>query len=230
MDKMLIIIPAYNEEANLKRVVNRIKEEVPWADYVVINDGSLDDTRAICETNRFQYLDLPVNIGLSGAIRAGMKYAVYEKYDYVVQIDGDGQHRPEYISELLKCMKETGAGIVIGSRFKNKKKPASLRMLGSRLISGAIWLTTKGDYIGDVTSGMRLYDRNAIIRYANGINYRPEPDTVAYLINHGIKVREVQVEMDERIAGTSYLSIGNSVNYMIHVLFNILFFQWVRKD
>lgn len=230
MDKCLVIIPAYNEEANIVQVVDELKSKCPQYDYVVVNDGSSDRTRKVCKDNAINTLDLPVNIGLSGAIRAGMKYANYYDYEYVIQIDGDGQHRPEYIDEMLRTMKETDADIVIGSRFKTKKKPFTSRMLGSRIITAAIYITTGGQSIKDATSGMRLYNKQMIKKVGYNINARPEPDTLAYLLNHGAKIEEVQVEMRERVAGTSYLSVLSSTLYMIHVLFNILIFQWVRED
>lgn len=230
MHRILIIIPAYNEADNLEYVVNSVKKGCPEADYVIVNDGSKDATRKVCRDNHYNMLDLPVNVGLAGAMRAGMKYANFYNYDYAVQIDGDGQHRPENIDQMMKCMQRTKADIVIGSRYKNKKKPFSARMTGSRLISGAVYLTTRGHYIGDVTSGMRLFNKRMIKQFAIGFNYRPEPDTLAFLLNQGIKIEEVQVEMDERTLGTSYLNFGNSIMYMLHVLFNVLVFQWVRKD
>lgn len=230
MDKCLVIIPAYNEEANIVQVVDELKSKCPQYDYIVVNDGSSDDTKKVCKDNAINMLDLPINIGLSGAIRAGMKYANYYDYKYVIQIDGDGQHRPEYIDEMLQTMKETEADIVIGSRFKTKKKPFTSRMLGSRIITTAIYITTGGQSIKDATSGMRLYNKKMIKKIGYNINARPEPDTLAYLLNHGAKIEEVQVEMRERVAGTSYLSVLNSAQYMLHVLFNILVFQWVRED
>lgn len=229
-ERVLIVIPAYNEAASIVQVVDEIKKDYPQYDYVVVNDGSSDSTRKVCKENQINILDLPVNLGLAGAMRSGMKYANYFNYDYVVQIDGDGQHCPEYIENMLHCMKETGADIVIGSRFKTEKKPFTLRMLGSKLITGAIWLTTLGKHISDGTSGMRLYNKEMIKAFGYRLNYRPEPDSLAFLINHNVKIEEVQVHMEARLTGTSYLNIKNSIDYMIHVLFNILFFQWVRKE
>lgn len=226
----LIIIPAYNEEENIVSVVEEITSKYPQYDYVVINDGSTDATRKVCANNGINLLDLPVNLGLSGAIRSGMKYANYYGYEYVVQLDGDGQHCPEYISEMLECMERTQADIVIGSRFKTQRKPFTARMVGSQIITYAILLTTKGKYIGDVTSGMRLFNKRMIKMFGYRINYRPEPDTLAFLLNHGVKIEEVQVEMRERTAGSSYLNLKNSIIYMLHVLFNVLVFQWVRKE
>lgn len=226
----LIIIPAYNEENNIVGVVEEITEKYPQYDYVVINDGSTDATRKVCVNNGINLLDLPINLGLSGAIRSGMRYANYYGYEYVVQLDGDGQHCPEYIADMLSCMERTGADIVIGSRFKTERKPVTARMIGSQIITYAIWITTGGKYIGDVTSGMRLFNKRMIKMFGYRINYRPEPDTLAFLLNQGVKIEEVQVSMRERVAGDSYLNLKNSFYYMLHVLFNILFFQWVRKD
>lgn len=228
MNKVLIIIPAYNEAENIERVVDNIIEKFPQYDYVVVNDGSSDETRKICKKRGYNLLDLPINMGLAGAIQSGMKYANYYGYDYAIQIDGDGQHLPEYIEDMLSMMKKTNCDIVIGSRFKTERKPITARMLGSQLITYAIYITTKGKYIGDVTSGMRLFNKAMIKRFGYQINYGPEPDTLAYLINCGIKIEEVQVRMEERIAGTSYLNLGNSIKYMTQMLFAILVFQWFR--
>ena len=228
MLKLLIIIPAYNEAFNIERVVDNLIANYPQYDYVIVNDGSSDDTRKICANRKYNFLDLPINVGLAGAIRAGIRYANYHGYDYAVQIDGDGQHEPKYIKDMLEKMETAQADIVIGSRFKEKKKPNSMRMLGSRIISGAIKLTTGGKKIEDVTSGMRLFNKRMIKNFGYNMHYSPEPDTIAYLLNCGIKIEEIQVEMYERIAGTSYLTLKHSVWYMLKMLFSILIFQWVR--
>lgn len=226
--KCLIIIPAYNEAENIERVVDNIINNYPQYDYIIVNDGSTDATRKICKERNYNLLDLPVNVGLAGAIKSGIKYANYYQYEYVVQIDGDGQHDPVYIENMLAKMKESGADIVIGSRFVNEKKQSNMRMLGSNLISAAILLTT-GKIIKDVTSGMRLFNKSMIKKFGYQINYGPEPDTLAFLLNCGVKIEEVQVQMYERTAGTSYLTIGKSISYMLHMLYGILVFQWFRK-
>lgn len=229
MNKVLIIIPAYNEAENIERVVDNIIHNFPQYDYVVVNDGSSDDTRKVCRRRGYNLLDLPINMGLAGAIQSGMKYANYYGYDYAIQLDGDGQHLPEYIDDMFRTMKETNCDIVIGSRFKTERKPFTARMIGSQLLTCAIYITTKGKYIGDVTSGMRLFNKAMIKRFGYKINYGPEPDTLAYLINCGVKIEEVQVRMEERIAGTSYLNLGNSIRYMTQMFFGILVFQWFRE-
>ena len=158
MSKLLIVIPAYNEEANIVKVVNGIVKNYPQYDYVVVNDGSRDKTAAICREHGFRLIDLPVNLGLAGAFQTGLRYAAENGYDCAMQLDADGQHRPEYIAAMLEEL-ESGADIVIGSRFLTVKKPKSLRMLGSYIISWSIRLTT-GRAICDPTSGMRLQPRH----------------------------------------------------------------------
>lgn len=226
--KCLIIIPAYNEAESIEKVVDNIIQNYPQYDYVIVNDGSTDGTRKICKDRGYNLLDLPTNVGLAGAIKSGIRYANYYQYEYVVQIDGDGQHDPVYIEDMLQVMNERNADIVIGSRFVTEKKPFNMRMLGSNLISAAIWLTT-GKMVKDVTSGMRLFNKSMIKKFGYQMNYGPEPDTLAFLLNCGVKIEEVQVSMQERAAGTSYLTIGRSVSYMLHMLYGILVFQWFRK-
>lgn len=226
--KILIMIPAYNEELNIERVVNNLIENYPQYDYVVINDGSKDDTAKICREKGFHLIDLPINLGLSGAVQAGMRYAWQNGYDAAIQIDGDGQHRPEYIEMLAEELDKDNAQIVIGSRFVTRKKPHSLRMLGSNVISAFIRLST-GFRLNDPTSGMRMFNRDIIKEFALNINYGPEPDTISYLIKKGVRVKEVQVQMDERVAGESYLNFTRSMKYMILMSFSILFIQGFRK-
>ena len=128
----------------------------------------------------------------------------------------------------MTAAEETGADVVIGSRFLTQKKPFSARMFGSRMLTEAIRLTT-GKKLTDPTSGMRLYNRKVIERIADNINYGPEPDTLAYLIRSGVKVSEVQVEMHERMAGTSYLTLGRSMSYMLNMVVSIFVLQFFRK-
>ena len=228
-NKVIIIIPAYNEQNNIKKVVDNIIRNWTQYDYIVVNDGSQDETKNICLKNNYNLIDLPVNVGLPGAFRAGMRYAYYNGYDYAIQIDGDGQHQPRYIEKMIDCMNESDLDIVIGSRFKDVRKPFSLRMIGSNIITLISWVTT-GKYIGDVTSGMRLYNSNMIKSFAFSMNYEPEPDTIIYLINCGARVEEVQVEMTERESGESYLNLSNAIRYMLRVVFSILLFQFLRSD
>ncbi len=227
MQKLLIIIPSYNEAENIERVVENLINNYPQWDYLVVNDGSKDDTAEICRANHYPLLDLPVNLGLAGAFQAGIRYAYQDGYEAALQFDGDGQHEAAYIEAMLKKMEQEKLDIVIGSRFCEEKKPHTLRMLGSTLITWAIRLTT-GKKVSDPTSGMRLFNANILKNFSNNINYGPEPDTVSYLLRCGASISEVQVEMHERIAGTSYLNLGRSVRYMLNMFVSILFVQFFR--
>lgn len=225
--KVLVIIPAYNEEGSIKRVIDELINEYPQYDYVIINDGSKDNTSIICHENKYNIVDLPVNLGLAGAFQTGMKYAYKNGYDFAVQFDADGQHRPDFIEAMLDKAKE-GNDIVIASRFVTEKKPHSLRMLGSNMISAAIRLTT-GAKIKDPTSGMRMFNKKLIRECALNDDFGPEPDTVSFMIRQGAKVAEVQAKMEERVTGESYLNFGNSMKYMLRMMLSIICIQGFRK-
>lgn len=227
MPKLLIVIPAYNEEGSIERVVDDLIQNYPQYDYVVVNDGSRDRTATICRSRGYRLIDLPVNLGLAGAFQTGLRYAAEHGYDCAMQLDADGQHLPRYIAPMLEKL-EAGADIVIGSRFVTVLKPRTLRMVGSYLISWAIRLTT-GQPICDPTSGMRMFNRRLLEEFAQNLNYGPEPDTISYLIKNGAVVKEVQVKMAERTAGESYLNFARSVQYMIKMGLSILLIQWFRK-
>lgn len=223
--KTLLIIPAYNEEGSLKKTVDSLAGLS--VDYLVVNDGSKDGTAQVCRDNQYLFLDLSTNLGLAGAFQAGMKYAYRHDYDCAIQFDADGQHLPEYIVSLIAAIQDND--IAIGSRFLDKKKPRSLRMLGSELISLAIRVTT-GKKLTDPTSGMRAFNKRMIKHLALGLNYGPEPDTVSYLIKRAnAKVIEIPVEMADRTAGESYLNPWTSVTYMLRMTISILFIQYIRK-
>lgn len=225
--KTILIIPAYNEEESLKSTIESVRAKAPFVDFLIVNDGSRDGTVRVCRENGYPFLDLSVNLGLAGAFQAGMKYAYRHDYDCAIQFDADGQHLPEYIEPLMKAIE--GSDIAIGSRFVDGKKPRSMRMLGSNLISGAIRITT-GEKINDPTSGMRAFNKRMIEQLAKGLNFGPEPDTVSYLIKRAdAKVVEVPVEMADRTAGESYLNPWTSSMYMLRMTVSILFMQLVRK-
>ena len=225
--KCLIIIPAYNEEKNIVRVVEELQRDYPQYDYVVINDGSGDSTAEICRKRGYNLIDLPINLGLAGAFQTGLKYAYLKKYDCAIQFDADGQHRPEFIAAMIEKIEE-GYDIVIGSRFVERKKPKSLRMLGSFFISAAMRIST-GCKVKDPTSGMRMFSKKMIKEFALSLNYGPEPDTISFLIKQGARVAEVPVIIDERTAGESYLKPLTAASYMARMLISILVIQNFRK-
>ena len=227
LSEVTIEYSKYNEELNIKKVVSNLIDHYPQYNYVVVNDGSADSTSQICHQEGYNIIDLPVNLGLAGAFQTGLKYADQEGYDCAIQFDADGQHRPEYIEDLLKEI-ENGYDIVIGSRFVTEKKPFSMRMLGNRMIERAIKFST-GKVLTDPTSGMRLYSKKIIHEFASNINYGPEPDTISFMIKQGASVKDVQVKMDERTAGESYLNLTRSIAYMLRMMLSILFIQNFRK-
>ena len=227
MLKTLVVIPAYNEALNIEKTVQDIHENAPWVDYVVINDGSKDNTLDVIQKNKFNYIDGFCNLGLFGAVQTGFKLGFMEDYDVVIQFDGDGQHSAEYIEPLVKEI-ENGNNIVIGSRFVTEKKPFTARMIGSRLIAGAIKMVT-GKTIKDPTSGFRAYDKACIKDYAIETNNPPEPDTLVYMLRKQRKIKEIQVEMSEREFGESYLNLVNTIKYMSRMMVSIFLIQPFRK-
>lgn len=227
MQDVLLVIPSFNEENNIEEVVEEIVNGYPNLDYLVVNDGSTDRTAKICREHGYSLLDLPINLGLAGCFQAGMKYAYYHNYKSAVQFDGDGQHRPEFIQAMRQKMDE-GYDIVIGSRFIDKPKNFSMRMIGSRFIGLAIRLTT-GVKISDPTSGMRVFNQKMIKEFALNLNYGPEPDTISYLLKQGARIAEVPVTIEERQGGESYLKPMIAVRYMARILISILLIQNFRK-
>jgi glycosyltransferase involved in cell wall biosynthesis len=225
--KTLIIVPAYNEALNIKKAVENIKEETKY-DYLVINDCSKDETRKVCEENGFNCISLPINYGLTSAIQLGMKYAYQKGYDIVIQFDGDGQHRAEYLKDLVEEIEKQECDIAIGSRFVKQKKTKSMRMLGSNLITLAIGITT-GRKIKDSTSGMRAYNKKAIEEFVTNTSLTPEPDTLVYMLKKKFKIKEIQVQMKEREFGESYLKPLKSAEYMINMFFSIIFIRAITR-
>ena len=225
--KVLIIIPAYNEALNIEKTVKDVIENTNY-DYVVINDCSKDNTKEVCEKNKFNMISLPINYGLTSGIQIGMKYAYKKGYDIAIQFDGDGQHQAKYLKELVKEIENENCDIAVGSRFVTEKKPKTMRMLGSNLISGAIKVTTLKT-IKDPTSGMRAYNKKAIEQFIKNASLTPEPDTLVYMMKKGLKVREVQVEMKDREFGESYLNPIRSIQYMVNMFFSILFIRAITR-
>lgn len=222
--KKLVIIPAYNEEGNLEKTVNDIKENAPGFDYVIINDCSTDKTLEMCRRHGFHYLNLPVNLGIGGAVQTGYRYAYFHGYDLAVQFDGDGQHSAAHLEDMADELISSGADMVIGSRFIEKEgfQSSGLRRVGIRYFTMLIRLLT-GKTITDPTSGMRMVNRKLLEKFTNEYpkDY-PEPESVVTILSEHYKVKEVPVIMNEREEGVSSISLRNSVYYMIKVSFAIL--------
>ena len=225
--KILAIIPCYNEESSIKATIDNLNSSSVDVDFIIVNDGSLDNTLNVCIENDFPVINMPFNLGLANAVQTGMRYAYDNCYDTALQFDGDGQHLPEYIPEMERLMQETSADIIVGSRYMYESSKG-LRGFGGNSLRLAIKIST-GKRLTDPTSGMRLFNRRMIERFARQMNHGPEPDTLAYLINQGVKVVETPVTMQERKAGKSYLSTLNAVNYMLRMFVSIIVIQWFRS-
>ena len=225
--RILAIIPAYNEQDCIQDTVLNLKRTCPEVDYLVVNDGSTDATRTICEQNKFSHVNLPVNSGLAVGFQTGMKYADRHGYDAAVQFDADGQHLPEFIPKMAEAMERESASIVIASRVLMGEGPRGARGAGSKLISKLIRITTK-TRITDPTSGMRMYNRKLISEFAHAFDFTPEPDTIAMLARRGERIVEIPARMEERQGGASYLDFPHVVRYMARTCFSILMFQWFR--
>lgn len=220
----LIIIPAYNEEENIERVVQDLIENAVGFDYVIINDCSTDNTKYICEKNGYNVINLPVNLGIGGAMQTGYKYAKQQNYDIAVQFDGDGQHDAQYLTDLLSIMNQDGADMVIGSRFIDKKgfQSTGTRRLGINIINRLIKVCT-GVKITDSTSGYRMINKKIIDSFCRYYpNDYPEPESIVASIRRGFRIRECTVEMRERMGGESSITFYKSFYYMFKVSMAIL--------
>ena len=228
--KKLIIIPAYNEQESIKKTVEDIIKNAPEFDYIVINDCSTDRTKEICETEKFNVVHLPVNLGIGGAVHTGYLYAARNGYDIAVQVDGDGQHDPKFLSKMAEFIEAEHADMVIGSRFINKEgfQSSGARRVGIKYFTMLIKLLT-GAKITDPTSGLRMVNREIIEFFAEEYpkDY-PEPESVVAILRRKKKVLELPVIMRERSGGVSSISMKKSVYYMIKVSLAILI-ERIRK-
>lgn len=223
--RVLVIVPAYNEEENIACVVDALRRK--GIDYVVVNDGSNDNTLKICRDNSFNYLNLPKNLGIGGAVQAGHLYAQRNGYDIDIQFDGDGQHDVSCIPNLVDAI-EGGADLVVGSRFiggSNKFKSTTARRMGINFLKHVIKMKT-GLVVNDVTSGFRACNRKAIDLFCNDYpeDY-PEPESIVNAKLRGLTIQEVPVIMHERQGGASSIHGFKSIYYMVKVTLAILFLK-----
>lgn len=224
MKKVLIIIPSYNEEENIEKVVNNIVNNFPRYDYCIVNDCSTDKTLEICKKRNYNYVSLCTNLGIGGGVQTGYMYAVENDYDITVQIDGDGQHDPGYIEEMIEAMNQNGADMVIGSRFLEKEgfQTSFARRIGIRIINTLIRICGKVK-VTDSTSGFRVCSKRMTkyfsLHYAQDY---PEPEAIVAASLHGFKVMEHPVKMHEREGGVSSINLPRSVYYMFKVSFALI--------
>ena len=218
--KALVIIPAFNEEGSVGKVVEEVRTYLPEADPLVVNDGSTDLTSEIAKSKGAIVLDLPFNLGIGGAMQAGYKYASKKEYDIAIQVDGDGQHDPKEIHKLLKVLEEGEVDVVIGSRFvsDSEYRASTMRRLGILILSKAISMIL-GEKVTDPTSGFRAANRGAIHLFS--VDYPqdyPEPEALVLLHQCGLKTKEIPVKINQRYSGESSITKARSVYYMVKVL------------
>lgn len=224
MKKVLLVIPAYNEEENILKTYNSIvdynKKYKTKYDVIIINDGSLDNTSEICHKNNIPVIDLIHNLGIGGAVQTGYKYALYHDYDIAVQYDGDGQHDVRYVEKIIEPIIKQNADMVIGSRFIENIdtfKSSTARRLGIKIISLFMKFVT-GKKIYDTTSGFRACSKELIYDFSLSYpNEYPEPVTTAEILKKKYTVKEVSVEMNEREGGVSSIRAWKSIYYMLNV-------------
>ena len=228
--KKIVIIPAYNEISNIRTTVQDILDHAPGFDYVIINDCSQDGTMRFCTEQGMNIINLPVNLGIGGAVQTGYLYAWRNGYDVAVQFDGDGQHDASYLGEMADFLREQQADMVIGSRYIKKEgfQSSGIRQFGIRYFSALIRLVT-GRRVTDPTSGMRMVNRDVMKIYSEDypVDY-PEPESVVMILRMGKKVSEIPVIMRERQGGVSSISPRKAVYYMIKVTLAILM-ECLRK-
>ncbi len=217
--KTLVLIPCYNEQENIARVVERLQTVRPDVDYLVINDCSTDQSRAILCKGGYNYLDLPINLGIGGGVQCGYRYARDNDYDVTIQMDGDGQHDPAYLANVIDPVARGDLDMCIGSRFITKEgfQTSFMRRLGINLLSFLIRILT-GKRVQDVTSGFRACGKEMTAFFADHYaqDY-PEPEAIVMALMHGYKVGEAAVVMEERQGGVSSINPLRSVYYMIKV-------------
>lgn len=224
MSKVLLIIPAYNEEESLRSLIEEIKAVCPEVDYLVVNDCSSDDTERLLEELGANYITLPCNMGIGGAVQSGYRYAAQNGYDIAIQIDGDGQHDVRFVKDMVKLIEDKQADVVIGSRFIDKEgfQSSQARRIGIRILSMLIRLMC-GAKVKDVTSGFRAVNRRFIELFAE--NYPddyPEPEVIVTTKLYGAVIKELPVVMRERTTGKSSINLKRSIYYMIKVSLAII--------
>ncbi|MBD7970165.1 glycosyltransferase family 2 protein [Paenibacillus gallinarum] len=229
--KVLVIVPAYNEAEGIGQVIQQIRQDIPYVDVLVINDGSSDDTSRIAKSAGASVIDLTCNLGIGGAVQTGYRYAAEHHYDYAVQIDGDGQHNPSDLNRLLDAILETGADMVIGSRFITKEgfQSTFARKMGIGLLSALLTRLT-GQTVTDPTSGYRFCGKRAISLFAREYptDY-PEVEALMLLYNRELTFTEIPVIMKERQGGVSSISAMKSVYYMSKVILSVLLMKTMKK-
>ena len=229
MLKTLIIIPCYNEQETIAKLYREVCEKTPY-DAIVINDCSKDDSRAILQRENIPHLDLPLNLGIGGAVQTGYRYALLNGYDIGVQLDGDGQHDPGQVEAIVAPIEQGSADLVIGSRFlvKTGFQSSKMRRLGIKFFKLLIFCIS-GKRITDATSGFRAANRKTMRLFNEfyASDY-PEPESNVLALKNNLSVCEVPVTMHERQGGVSSIKALQPIYYMLKVSLAIIISSTTR--
>lgn len=222
--KILVIVPAFNEEGSIVGVIEDLRLNFPQGDIVIVNDGSTDMTSDKAKAQGATVIDLPYNVGIGGAIQTGFLYALGNGYDVAIQFDGDGQHMADEIPKIFDPYQRSGADLVVGSRFLSEGGFTSSmqRRIGAKLLSLVV-STIVGKRITDTTSGFRVYSRRAL-DFFSSLYPEDYPEVEALVLAHkkGLKMEEVPAEIQPRAAGKSSITFGSATYYMVKVLLAIV--------
>ncbi|MCM8769225.1 MAG: glycosyltransferase family 2 protein [Candidatus Omnitrophica bacterium] len=228
--KILVVIPALNEALTISKVIAGVKDSLPEVDILVVDDGSTDETAKLAKTAGARVLQHPFNLGVGSALQTGFKYAGKEGYTLVIQLDADGQHDPVYLPKFIQTLKESGADLVIGSRFLGGEfSPISFsRLFGIKIFSGLIYLAT-GQRITDPTSGYRGLTARLLNFFSSDLFPQdfPDADLIITVLRSGFKIKEIPVVMKPRLTGLS-LHRGLRPLYYIYKMFLSIFVTLFR--
>ncbi|BAK57635.1 glycosyltransferase family 2 protein [Lactococcus garvieae] len=236
--KILLIIPAYNESEGIVDVIKTVDHYRAncryHLDYVVINDGSTDNEEEVLRAHNINHVELIQNLGIGGAVQTGYIYALKNNYDIAVQYDGDGQHDIESLSNLIEPILDDEADFTVGSRFLDESnsefKSSKTRQFGIKILSSLIYSTSKFK-IKDVTSGYRAGNRKVIAQFTKRYPRQyPEPESYMHLFAKNIRVKEVGVRMFERTTGVSSINLIKGINYMVSVSLAVLVSSLIGKE
>jgi len=218
-NKIVVIIPAYNEEQSIGTLIDELKEIVPYLDIVVVNDGSRDETAPIARSKNVVVLDLPCNLGVGGAVQAGFRYTYEKGYDLVIRADGDGQHPPQEIPTLIDAISRNDVDLVIGSRYIGKRSydNTTLRSIGIKALAFFLSVICRSK-VTDPTSGFWVIKRELLYYFAHDYpSEYPEPEAIALLRRHGYEYLEVPVQFRPRTRGKSTIHGFGAIYYMLKV-------------
>jgi glycosyltransferase involved in cell wall biosynthesis len=218
--RRIAIVPAYNEEQNIGRVIDELRAFDPGLEVVVVSDGSVDGTAAVAEERGAHVIRLPFNLGIGGAVQTGFRYASENGYELAVRVDGDGQHDPSQLGLVLAPVLAGEADIVVGSRFAGGEgyRSSAPRRVGIRLLAWVVSAIAR-QRVTDTTSGFQALNRRALELFAADYPHDyPEVEGMVMVIKHRLRLQEVGVSMRVREHGSSSITTARSIYYMAKVL------------